>query len=57
MPHLGSTVYLRALAAAALRSRRAAAPRRTAPAERVVIVSASIGAGHDGAALTGISYL
>ncbi|MBW8799052.1 MAG: glycosyltransferase [Streptomyces sp.] len=50
MLHLGSTVYLRALAAAALSPRRAAAPRRTAPAERVVIVSASIGAGHDGAA-------
>ncbi|MFJ1551043.1 transposase [Streptomyces sp. NPDC088246] len=50
MPHLGSTVYLRALAAAALSSRPAATPRRTAPAERVVIVSASIGAGHDGAA-------
>ncbi|MCD9877891.1 glycosyltransferase [Streptomyces guryensis] len=50
MPHLGSTVHLRALAAAALSTRSAAAPRRTAPAERVVIVSASIGAGHDGAA-------
>ncbi|MFF4799202.1 UDP-N-acetylglucosamine--N-acetylglucosamine transferase [Streptomyces sp. NPDC001351] len=50
MPHLGSTVHLRALAAAALRTRPATTPRSTAPAERVVIVSASIGAGHDGAA-------
>ncbi|MGW1749076.1 glycosyltransferase [Streptomyces sp. NPDC002092] len=50
MPHLGSTVHLRALAAAALSTRPATTPRRTAPAERVVIVSASIGAGHDGAA-------
>ncbi|MFF4307096.1 UDP-N-acetylglucosamine--N-acetylglucosamine transferase [Streptomyces sp. NPDC001601] len=49
MPHLGSTVHLRALAAAALRP-RPAAPRPVTPAERVVIVSASIGAGHDGAA-------
>jgi UDP-N-acetylglucosamine:LPS N-acetylglucosamine transferase len=50
MPHLGSTVDLRALAAAALRPRPARAPRPERPAERVVIVSASIGAGHDGAA-------
>ncbi|MER5796218.1 glycosyltransferase [Streptomyces sp. NPDC001980] len=50
MPHLGSTVHLRALAAAALRPRPARAPRPVTPAERVVIVSASIGAGHDGAA-------
>ncbi|MFJ9565785.1 UDP-N-acetylglucosamine--N-acetylglucosamine transferase [Streptomyces fuscichromogenes] len=50
MPHLGSTVHLRALAAAALRPRPARAPRPETPAERVVIVSASIGAGHDGAA-------
>ncbi|MGI5459945.1 glycosyltransferase [Streptomyces sp. CA-249302] len=50
MPHLGSTVHLRALAAATLGARPAPPPRRTAPGERVVIVSASIGAGHDGAA-------
>ncbi|GAA3806429.1 hypothetical protein GCM10022403_045600 [Streptomyces coacervatus] len=50
MPHLGSTVHLRALAAAALSRRPAPTPCRSAPAERVVIVSASIGAGHDGAA-------
>jgi UDP-N-acetylglucosamine:LPS N-acetylglucosamine transferase len=50
MPHLGSTVHLRALAAATLRPRRATPPRRPAPAERVVFVSASVGAGHDGAA-------
>ncbi|MEU9239522.1 UDP-N-acetylglucosamine--N-acetylglucosamine transferase [Streptomyces sp. NPDC048385] len=50
MPHLGSTVHLRALAAAALRPRPGLAPRRDRSAERVVIVSASIGAGHDGAA-------
>ncbi|MFK0288379.1 glycosyltransferase [Streptomyces sp. NPDC090499] len=50
MPHPGSTVHLRALAAAALRPRPARAPRPATPAERVVIVSASIGAGHDGAA-------
>ncbi|MET7571121.1 UDP-N-acetylglucosamine--N-acetylglucosamine transferase [Streptomyces sp. NPDC005492] len=50
MPHLGSTAHLRAFAAAALRSRQAPAPRRPSSAERVVIVSASVGAGHDGAA-------
>ncbi|MEV6483745.1 UDP-N-acetylglucosamine--N-acetylglucosamine transferase [Streptomyces sp. NPDC051576] len=50
MPHLGSTAHLRAFAAATLRPRQAPAPRRPAPAERVVIVSASVGAGHDGAA-------
>ncbi|WP_089102609.1 glycosyltransferase [Streptomyces hyaluromycini] len=50
MPHLGSTVHLRALAAAALRPRPVPVSRRATPAERVVIVSASIGAGHDGAA-------
>ncbi|MFJ6701277.1 MULTISPECIES: glycosyltransferase [unclassified Streptomyces] len=47
MPHLGSTVHLRALAAATLRP----GPQPpTAGAGRVAIVSASIGAGHDGAA-------
>ncbi|WP_416957783.1 UDP-N-acetylglucosamine--N-acetylglucosamine transferase [Streptomyces sp. Agncl-13] len=50
MPHLGSTVRLRALAAATRRPRQATEPRRPSPAERVVIVSASVGAGHDGAA-------
>ncbi|MGW1802623.1 glycosyltransferase [Streptomyces sp. NPDC001984] len=50
MPHLGSSVHLRALAVAALRPRTAATPPRTTPADRVVIVSAGIGAGHDGAA-------
>ncbi|MFJ5306420.1 UDP-N-acetylglucosamine--N-acetylglucosamine transferase [Streptomyces sp. NPDC088350] len=50
MPYLGSTVHLRALAAATLRPRQATAPCRPSPAERVVIVSASVGAGHDGAA-------
>ncbi|MFJ9903368.1 glycosyltransferase [Streptomyces sp. NPDC101152] len=50
MPHLGSTAHLRALAVAALAPRPASTPRRAVPAERVVIVSASIGAGHDGAA-------
>ncbi|MEU7061419.1 glycosyltransferase [Streptomyces sp. NPDC046197] len=49
MPHFGSTAHLRALAAAALRT--APAPTTAAaPTERVTIVSASIGAGHDGAA-------
>ncbi|WP_405560471.1 glycosyltransferase [Streptomyces canus] len=47
MPYLGSTVHLRALAAAALRPEPVPP---TAPVERVAIVSASIGAGHDGAA-------
>ncbi|MGW4674400.1 glycosyltransferase [Streptomyces sp. NPDC004324] len=47
MPYLGSTVHPRALAADALR-REPAPP--TARTERVAIVSASIGAGHDGAA-------
>ncbi|MFJ9245694.1 glycosyltransferase [Streptomyces sp. NPDC101776] len=50
MPHLGSTVHLRALAAATLRPRQTTPPRRPPSAERVVIVSASVGAGHDGAA-------
>ncbi|MGW2524473.1 MGDG synthase family glycosyltransferase, partial [Streptomyces sp. NPDC001617] len=48
MPHLGSSVHLRALAAATLRPEPL--PPATARAERVAIVSASIGAGHDGAA-------
>ncbi|SOD84622.1 UDP-N-acetylglucosamine--N-acetylglucosamine transferase [Streptomyces sp. Ag109_G2-15] len=48
MPYLGSTAHLRALASATLRDEPA--PVRAAPAERVTIVSASIGAGHDGAA-------
>ncbi|MDX3240344.1 MGDG synthase family glycosyltransferase [Streptomyces sp. ME18-1-4] len=47
MPYLGSPVHLRALAAATLRPESVPA---TARAERVAIVSASIGAGHDGAA-------
>ncbi|MFE9449538.1 glycosyltransferase [Streptomyces sp. NPDC006739] len=47
MPYLGSSVHLRALAAAALRPEPVPATART---ERVAIVSASIGAGHDGAA-------
>ncbi|MFD0515722.1 hypothetical protein ACFQ0Q_45950 [Streptomyces aureus] len=47
MPHLGSSAHLRALAAATLRPEPASA---TAQAERIAIVSASIGAGHDGAA-------
>ncbi|MGW6145733.1 UDP-N-acetylglucosamine--N-acetylglucosamine transferase, partial [Streptomyces sp. NPDC055140] len=47
MPYLGSSVHLRALAAATLRPEPASA---TAQAERIAIVSASIGAGHDGAA-------
>ncbi|MFE2416713.1 glycosyltransferase [Streptomyces hokutonensis] len=50
MPHLGSTVHLRALAVATLRPRRTTPPRRPSAAERIVIVSASVGAGHDGAA-------
>jgi UDP-N-acetylglucosamine:LPS N-acetylglucosamine transferase len=50
MPHLGSTVHLRALTVAALRPRQATPPCRPSAAERVVIVSASVGAGHDGAA-------
>jgi UDP-N-acetylglucosamine:LPS N-acetylglucosamine transferase len=50
MPHLGSTVHLRALAAAVLRPHRAVPARRTTPTQRVTIVSASVGAGHDGAA-------
>jgi len=50
MPHLGSTVHLRALAVATLRPRQAIPPHRQAAADRVVIVSASVGAGHDGAA-------
>ncbi|WP_427917694.1 glycosyltransferase [Streptomyces sp. cg40] len=50
MPHLGSTVHLRALAVAALRPRQATPPRPASAAERIVIVSASVGAGHDGAA-------
>jgi UDP-N-acetylglucosamine:LPS N-acetylglucosamine transferase len=50
MPHLGSTVHLRALAAATLRPKQTIPPRRPSAAERVVIVSASVGAGHDGAA-------
>lgn len=50
MPHLGSTVHLRALAAATLRPRQTTPPSRPPSAERVVIVSASVGAGHDGAA-------
>ncbi|MET8612560.1 glycosyltransferase [Streptomyces misionensis] len=48
MPHLGSTAHLRALAAATLRTPPPAGP--TAPAERVTLLSAGIGAGHDGAA-------
>ncbi|MGZ0205535.1 UDP-N-acetylglucosamine--N-acetylglucosamine transferase, partial [Streptomyces sp. RM1] len=48
MPHLGSTAHLRALAAATLRTAPPAGP--TAPAERVTLLSAGIGAGHDGAA-------
>lgn len=47
MPYLGSSVHLRALATAALRPEPVPP---TARAERVAIVSASIGAGHDGAA-------
>ncbi|MEU6261009.1 glycosyltransferase [Streptomyces sp. NPDC047043] len=47
MPYLGSSVHLRALAAATLRSEPVPATVQTA---RVAIVSASIGAGHDGAA-------
>ncbi|MER6530886.1 UDP-N-acetylglucosamine--N-acetylglucosamine transferase [Streptomyces sp. NPDC001508] len=47
MPYLGSSVHLRALATAALRPEPVPA---TARADRVAIVSASIGAGHDGAA-------
>ncbi|MEV7384756.1 MULTISPECIES: glycosyltransferase [unclassified Streptomyces] len=56
MPYLGSSVHLRALATAALRPEpvpptvRAERVAPTARAERVAIVSASIGAGHDGAA-------
>ncbi|MEV0741229.1 glycosyltransferase [Streptomyces sp. NPDC050549] len=50
MPHLGSTVHLRALAVATLRPRRTTPPSRSSAAERIVIVSASVGAGHDGAA-------
>ncbi|MGW3106108.1 glycosyltransferase [Streptomyces sp. NPDC001100] len=50
MPHLGSTVHLRALAVATLRPRRTTPPSRPSAAERIVIVSASVGAGHDGAA-------
>ncbi|MFE2063089.1 glycosyltransferase [Streptomyces sp. NPDC059467] len=56
MPYLGSSVHLRALATAALRPEpvpptgRAEQVAPTARAERVAIVSASIGAGHDGAA-------
>ncbi|WP_405864457.1 MGDG synthase family glycosyltransferase [Streptomyces sp. NBC_00005] len=48
MPYLGSSVHLRALAAATLHPEPLLPP--TAGAERVAIVSASIGAGHDGAA-------
>ncbi|MEU6140156.1 glycosyltransferase [Streptomyces sp. NPDC047081] len=48
MPYLGSSAHLRALATAALRPEPL--PPATARAERVAIVSASIGAGHDGAA-------
>ncbi|MEU1529152.1 glycosyltransferase [Streptomyces fagopyri] len=47
MPHLGSTVHPRALAAGALRPEPVPPTTRT---ERVAVVSASIGAGHDGAA-------
>ncbi|MET7979443.1 glycosyltransferase [Streptomyces mirabilis] len=47
MPYLGSSVHPRALAAAALRPEPVPI---TARAECVAIVSASIGAGHDGAA-------
>ena len=47
MPHLGSSVRPRALAAATPRPEPSPA---TARADRVAIVSASIGAGHDGAA-------
>ncbi|MFJ2827279.1 glycosyltransferase [Streptomyces sp. NPDC087263] len=47
MPHLGSSAHPRALAAATLHPDPVPA---TARAERVAIVSASIGAGHDGAA-------
>ncbi|SEE96534.1 UDP-N-acetylglucosamine:LPS N-acetylglucosamine transferase [Streptomyces sp. 3213] len=50
MPHLGSTVHLRALAVATLRPRQTTPPSRPSAAERIVIVSASVGAGHDGAA-------
>jgi UDP-N-acetylglucosamine:LPS N-acetylglucosamine transferase len=50
MPHLGSTVHLRALAVATLRPRQTTPPRPPSAAERIVIVSASVGAGHDGAA-------
>ncbi|MGX9882838.1 glycosyltransferase [Streptomyces sp. NPDC002276] len=50
MPHLGSTVHLRALAVATLRPRQTTPPHRPSAADRVVIVSASVGAGHDGAA-------
>jgi UDP-N-acetylglucosamine:LPS N-acetylglucosamine transferase len=48
MPYLGSTAHLRALAAATLRP--GPAPTAVAPVERIAIISASIGAGHDGAA-------
>jgi len=47
MPYLGSSVHLRALATAALRPEPTPA---MAQAERIAIVSASVGAGHDGAA-------
>ncbi|MDX3746492.1 glycosyltransferase [Streptomyces sp. AK08-02] len=47
MPYLGSSAHLRALAASTQRPEPMPA---TARAERIAIVSASIGAGHDGAA-------
>ncbi|WP_199572079.1 glycosyltransferase [Streptomyces murinus] len=48
MPHLGSTAHLRALADATLRD--APPPGPAAAAERITLLSAGIGAGHDGAA-------